>query len=160
MNDFNALLAQVIPVLLLAAAFESRWLQRKPDRYGAGHDLQAATEDEPERRVHLDTIPFQPLVMLLMVLFVAGGEGLAVWAVFRGTSEPWMNAWVLLAGIASLLLVAWPLVQLHLNDLKDTFRGPGAHGITKAIHLALFFAIVFLGFVAVAIVAPFQTNAP
>ncbi|WPU08945.1 hypothetical protein [Pseudarthrobacter oxydans] len=117
MNEFHTLLAQVIPVLLLAAAFESKWLQRIPSRYGGGLD-----QDSPGQRVHSDTNPFQPVGQFLLVAYIGVGEALALFAVFTGSSQTWQNAWVLLAGILSLLLVIAPLMALHWRDTIAAFR--------------------------------------
>jgi hypothetical protein len=157
MNDFNALLAQVIPVLLLAAAFESRWLQRKPSRYAPGLAPEADAADGSERRVHWDTNPFQPVVLFLMLLFLAVGEGFALWAVFRGSSQPWMNAWVLLAGLVSLLLVIGPLMLLHLRDFRETFRR-GTDVTVNVLHLIMISTIVYVAYLGVTSLAPFQAG--
>lgn len=156
MNDFNALLAQVIPVLLLAAAFESRWLQKKPSRYGAGSGLKDGSTDEPGRRVHWDTNPFQSPVLLLFTLFIGLGEALALLAVYRGTSEPWMNACVLLAGFLALFLVVWPLMSLHLKDITETLRRQGIDGITLVLHIIVIGTLAYLAYKGIGWLTPIQ----
>lgn len=39
---------------------------------------------------------------------------------------PWQNAWVLLAGLATLILVIGPLVSLHYEDCMKALKLLGA----------------------------------
>lgn len=157
MNDFNALLAQVIPVLLLAAAFESRWLQRTPSRYGTGSEFDDDSE-EPGRRVHSDTNPFQSPVLLLITLFIGLGEALALLAVYRGTSEPWMNACVLLAGLLALALVVWPLLSLHVGDIWEAFRRQGFDGTTLVVHVIVMGTLLYVAYLGIGLLVPIQSR--
>ncbi|MDQ0104472.1 hypothetical protein J2T10_004147 [Paenarthrobacter nicotinovorans] len=123
MNEFHALLAQVIPVLLLAAAFESKVLQQAPKRYG----FQKVTHDRAaDSRVSWDTNFFQSIGMAIIVGFIGIGEALAIWCVYTGDHLSWQNAWVLLAGVATLVLVIGPLVSLHWRDFREALRLLGA----------------------------------
>lgn len=140
MNNFHALLAQVIPVLLLAAAFESKVLQRVPMRYGSRRD---PSETETESRVAWDTNIFQSIGMGVSIGFIGIGEAVAIWCVYTGHNLPWQNAWVLLAGLAALVLVIGPLVSLHYEDCMKTIRILG-----EGWKMMLWIVIVLIGIAA------------
>lgn len=123
MNNFHALLAQVIPVLLLAAAFESKVLQQMPMRYGPQKD---AGNKGAAGRVSWDTNFFQSIGMAMIIGFIGVGEAFAIWCVYTGHYLPWQNAWVLLAGLATLVLVICPLFSLHYKDFREAHKLLGA----------------------------------
>lgn len=137
MNNFHALLAQVIPVLLLAAAFESKVLQRAPMRYG-----REASGKKADSRVAWDSNFFQSIGMGLFIGFIGIGEALAIWCVYTGHHLPWKNAWVLLAGLAALVLVIGPLVSLHYKDFKDCMEALKTKGAGWKIWPWITFAVI------------------
>lgn len=131
-------MAQVIPVLLLAAAFESKVLQRVPMRYGGKPD-----ETDETGRVGRDTNFFQSVGMAIVLIFIGAGEALTIWCVYTGQHEPWQNAWVLLAGLTTLALVIGPLVTLHINDYRNTNKFRGVDWVARILILILIAGTIY-----------------
>jgi len=148
-TEFNALAAQVIPVLLLAASFESRWLQRAPARYAETSDGHSA-DSPPRSRTDTMTNPTQSVGMIFLICFLGAGEFWAIWSAYAQESQTWQDAWILLATLTALVVVLLPLASLHWTDLRavrSKSRGRVWNWVT------------FLGLACIAVIAVSATAA-
>lgn len=126
-SGFYDLAAQVIPLLLLAMAFETRVLQRRPDSYLA--------KDPNYRDVPWTWNPTQIITAILVVLLLIAGEFGALLGAYGVGASYSLDALVWLALIVGLVGLALPLVSIqwgymeqHVESMKNPPPPPGMPG--------------------------------
>jgi hypothetical protein len=120
--DFYATAAQVIPVLYLAMAFESKALYRQPDSYDPEH------KDDPAR-----WNASQIVLVVFVAILMTAGEVAALVGLYRNVTYRLSNALVwegLIAGIAGVFM---PVTSYQWQFYKRHRAAGGGSGLVVVL---------------------------
>lgn len=122
--NFYVTAAQVIPVLYVAMAFESRGLLRRPD-----YDTNP-TETDAMESVHF----------VVVALLMAAGE-LAALAGIEGERGDWIYALVWCGLLSGLVGVVVPRIEYELRVIKKHYEAGGRIMVRALLVLGIFIGI-------------------
>lgn len=120
--DFHGLVAQVIPVLFLAAAFESRWLTAAPHTYSEQqrNERRASGDEEDEKgRVSPQSNISQSYARIWLILLMVIGETAALHTVLSSSASSLGTSLAIIGLSAGTLVIVFPLVALHASDIRS-----------------------------------------
>ncbi|WP_327031831.1 hypothetical protein [Micromonospora ureilytica] len=123
--EFYATAAQVIPVLFLAMAFESRMLFRRPDSYIDDTDDPATWNGT------------QIVVVIFVTILMAIAEFAALVGLFRGKQVGLVNGLVWLGLTAGLIGVIMPVVSFQVELLKQHLKSGGVRWVLVFVFVAM-----------------------
>ena len=125
--NFYGTAAQVIPVLYLAMAFESRALYRQPDSY------DSSNKDNPR-----SWNATQILLIVFIALLMTVGEVAALFGLYHDLKHPMLNVLVWYGLVAGLAGIFQPVMS-HQWQLYKRHRaaGGGSGGIVALSVLCL-----------------------
>lgn len=124
--EFQSVTAQVIPVLFLAAAFESRWLAQEPDTYLEGADRsriegQRKPPEDLGRIRHASNIS-QSYGRIWLIILMLVGETSALHSIYAGSGPALSAALAIVGLLAGAIAAVFPLVALHAPDIRQHIR--------------------------------------